>query len=67
LFAAYGKNQLKKIIETIPASEFTFFNPAALKLMCVLLGINQLKYASRIDLIRGKNRPLPIEKIRLTR
>ena|SRR3989338_1218885 len=67
LFSVYGKKQLKKIIENTPASEFTFFHPSALKLICVLLGIKQLKYASRIDLILGKKNPLPVEKIALAR
>jgi len=45
----YGKENLKKIIKNIPATEF---RPPALKLISLLLGIKELKYASRSDYIR---------------
>lgn len=44
LIKYYGKIRLKKIIESIPASEF---RETALKLVCLLLGIKRMKYASR--------------------
>lgn len=47
----YGKRRLKKIIKEIPMSEF---RPQALKLICLLLGIKKLKYASRSDYIKAK-------------
>jgi len=49
----YGKDNLKKMIRDIPATEF---RPPALKLISLLLGIKKLKYASRSDYIkRQKN------------
>ncbi|MFH1427969.1 MAG: hypothetical protein ABIG60_05610 [Patescibacteria group bacterium] len=47
----YGKERLKRIITEIPASEF---RQRALKLICLILGIKKLKYASRSDYIRAK-------------
>jgi hypothetical protein len=47
----YGRTRLKKIIKEIPMSEF---RPPALKLICLLLKIKKLKYASRSDYIKTK-------------
>jgi hypothetical protein len=47
----YGKENLKKIIEEIPQTEF---RPPALKLISLLLGIKKLKYVSRSDYIRSQ-------------
>lgn len=47
----YGKKELKNIIRDIPMSEF---RPRALNLICLLLGIKKLKYASRSDYIKTK-------------
>lgn len=47
----YGKEELKRAIKEIPMSEF---RPQALKLICLLLGIKKLKYASRSDYIKAK-------------
>lgn len=47
----YGRVRLQRIIEKIPASEF---RPSALKLLCLLLGIRHIKYASRSDYIKAK-------------
>lgn len=41
---AYGKSQIKKIIELIPISEF---RPGALVLAKLFFGIQKMKYASR--------------------
>ncbi|MBI2577668.1 MAG: hypothetical protein HYV77_02380 [Candidatus Wildermuthbacteria bacterium] len=48
---AYGKDQLRKIIQEIPRSEF---RPRALKLISLLLHIEEMKYASRGDYIKAK-------------
>ena len=42
----YGKKEVKRVIQNTPASEF---RKSALKLICLLLGIKKLKYASRSD------------------
>ena len=47
----YGKSDVKKVIVSTPASEF---RTRALKLACLLFGINKLKYASRSDYIKAK-------------
>ena len=47
----YGKQKVKGIIEEIPATEF---RKSALKLISVLLGIKNIKYASRSDYIRSQ-------------
>jgi hypothetical protein len=47
----YGKEEVKKIIEETPASEF---RPRALKLISLLLNIKKLKYATRGDKIRAE-------------
>jgi len=45
----YGKEAVKGVIENIPASEF---RKPALKLISVLLGIKEIRYARRSDYIR---------------
>ena len=40
----YGTEEVKKIIENMPASEF---RQRVLRLMCLLLKIKKIKYASR--------------------
>jgi len=47
----YGPTEVKKIIENAPASEF---RPSALKLICLLLKIKKIKYATRSDKIRAE-------------
>ncbi len=47
----YGRENVKKIIEETPASEF---RPRALKLISLLLKIKKLKYATRSDKIRAE-------------
>ncbi|MGC9031761.1 MAG: DUF6922 domain-containing protein [Minisyncoccia bacterium] len=47
----YGRKTVKKIVEESPASEF---RAPALKLICLLLNIKKLKYASRSDYIRSQ-------------
>ena len=54
LLQTYKKENLKKIIQEIPASEF---RAGALKLISLLLGIKQMKYASRSDYIKAKRNP----------
>ncbi|MDP2909869.1 MAG: hypothetical protein Q8N69_02235 [bacterium] len=51
IFKYYGAKKVKKIIENIPASAF---RPGALKLATLVLRINKLKYAYRIDRIRAE-------------
>ena len=51
LVETYQKEELKKIIRETPASEF---RSGALKLISLLLGIKQMKYASRSDYIKAK-------------
>lgn len=48
----YGKQQLKKIIQEIPISEFR--NERALNLISLVLGIKKMRYATRSDKIRTK-------------
>ena len=49
----YGKEEVRQIIEDTPVSEF---RPRALKLVSILLGIKNFKYASRSDkLKKAKN------------
>lgn len=52
LIKFYGGKIIKEIIEDTPVTEF---RPPALKLICLLLGIKKLKYASRSDYIKGQN------------
>jgi hypothetical protein len=54
LFDFYGKKGLKRIIEEIPRTEF---REPALKLICLLLGIEKIKYASRSDYIQSQTSP----------
>lgn len=51
LTRTYGRKEVKKIIIDIPST--TFFNQP-LKVISLLLGIKQLKYASRSDYIEAK-------------
>ncbi len=44
LYKFYGRKELKRVIETTSATEF---RPPALKLISLLLGIKDFKYASR--------------------
>ena len=48
----YGKQQLKKIIQEIPVSEFR--NARALSVICLILGIKKMRYETRNDKIRTK-------------
>lgn len=48
---SYGKKKLKEIIQEIPKTEF---REPALKLICLLLGIKKMKYASRSDYIKSQ-------------
>lgn len=48
---AYGKREVKRIIEETPKTEF---RGPALKLICLLLDIKKLKYASRSDYIKSQ-------------
>jgi len=45
----YGGENIKQFIENTPISEF---RPRALKLVSILLGIKNLKYASRSDKLK---------------
>jgi len=47
----YGKDRVKKLLTNIPASEF---RKRALKLISLLLGIKEIKYASRGAKIRAE-------------
>jgi len=47
----YGKKAIKKMVEETPATEF---REPALKLICLLLGIKKLKYASRSTYIKSQ-------------
>jgi len=47
----YGKQEVKRIIEETPQTEF---RPPALKLISLLLGVKKLKYASRSDYIKSQ-------------
>lgn len=51
IFKTFGKNKVKKTIENTPASEF---RDRALKLICLLLGIKKIKYASRSAYVKAK-------------
>lgn len=51
LFKTYGEKELKVTIQNMPASEF---RPAALRLATILLGIGQMRYATRTDYIRSR-------------
>jgi len=51
LVSIYGRGALGKTIREIPASEF---RSGALKLISLLLGVKQMKYASRSDYIKAK-------------
>lgn len=51
IFNYYGTSGTKKIIEEIPASAF---RKSALKLVCLLLGIEKMKYATRSDQIKAR-------------
>ncbi len=51
LVQTYGKERLRKIIKSIPESEF---RKPALKLMKLLFRIKKLKYASRSAQIRAE-------------
>lgn len=46
----YGINEVKKVILNLPASEF---RARALKLICLLLKIKKMRYATRSDKIRA--------------
>ncbi|MCL5010608.1 MAG: hypothetical protein M1127_00105 [Patescibacteria group bacterium] len=46
----YGKNEVRKIIEDLAASEF---RPSALALASLIFGIKKMKYATRGDKIRA--------------
>ncbi len=48
----YGKRRIKDIITEILASEF---RESALKLIMLILGIKELKYATRSDYITSQN------------
>lgn len=48
----YGRQQLKKIIQETPLSEFR--NERALNLISLILGIKKMRYANRSDKIRTK-------------
>ncbi len=58
LIKFYGKEQVKEIIKEIPKTEF---REPAMKLICLLLGIKKIKYASRSDYLRSQKN---ISKIR---
>ncbi|MCD6147820.1 hypothetical protein J7J18_00400 [bacterium] len=45
----YGRKEVKQIIQNTPISEF---RPSVLKLVSILLGIKNLKYASRSDKLK---------------
>ena len=47
----YGKHRIKRLIETIPASEF---RPESLALAAAIFGIKEMKYASRSAYIRAQ-------------
>lgn len=47
----YGEKEVKRIIEETPRTEF---RAPALKLISLLLGIKNLKYASRSDYLRSQ-------------
>jgi len=47
----YGKHRIKRLLETVPASEF---RPEALALAATILGIKEMKYASRSAYIRAQ-------------
>lgn len=51
LVNTYGNGALGKTIREIPVSEF---RSGALKLISLLLGIKQMKYASRSDYIKAR-------------
>ena len=51
LVGAYRKSNLRKVIREIPVSEF---RDSALRLFMLLLGIKNMKYASRSDYIKAK-------------
>ena len=51
IFKYYGVTKIKKIIENLPASEF---RERVLKLICLLLKIRKMKYASRGVKIRAE-------------
>lgn len=51
LIKYYGEKEVKKAIEETPKTEF---REPALKLICLLLGIKKLKYASRSDYIKSQ-------------
>lgn len=51
LFKTYGKKELKDAIQNMPASEF---RPAAIRLAVLLLGIAEMRYATRTDYIQSK-------------
>lgn len=51
IFNHYGLIKVKKIIENTPASEF---RPRALKLVCLLLSIKKIQYATRGAKIRAE-------------
>jgi len=53
LIKNYGEKEVKKIIKETPQTEF---RSQSLKLICLLLKIKKLKYASRSDYIKSKNR-----------
>ena len=47
----YGKHRIKRLLETIPASEF---RPESLALACAVFDIKEMKYASRSAYIRAQ-------------
>ena len=51
IFKYYGITEVKRIIENTPASEF---RPRASKLICLLLDIKKIKYATRGAKIRAE-------------
>ena len=51
IFSHYRITEVKKIIENVPASEF---RPRALRLVCLLLNIKNIKYATRGAKIRAE-------------
>lgn len=53
LVEMYGRENLKKAIADIPASEFS---PRTIELLGLVFGIGKMNYASRSDYIRDQER-----------
>lgn len=51
LVKTYGKREVKRFVENIPASEF---RKSVLKLVSLIFGIKNFKYATRSDYIKAK-------------